>query len=159
MVSTIGTIIIMIASCRDEVYPCFRVYSIKATPSLQDGCGVYDLPVVETTGYITLSRRDRKKVNLRIMKITELNIMENMMISKKEFIMKNKISGNCVCQRGWALLVGLSALASLMSVSPMCGAESKESVSRDMTADPPAVIRDFSGGASAEKVMTVDFFV
>jgi hypothetical protein len=38
---------------------------------------VYDLPVVETTGYITLSRRDRKKVNLRITKTTELNIREN----------------------------------------------------------------------------------
>jgi hypothetical protein len=37
---------------------------------------VYDLPVVETTGYITLSLRDRENVNVRI-KITELNIIEN----------------------------------------------------------------------------------
>jgi hypothetical protein len=41
---------------------------------------VYELPVVETTGYITLSLRDREKVNLRIMEITELNIMENPVI-------------------------------------------------------------------------------
>ena len=42
--------------------------------------GVYDLPVVETTGYITLSLRDIEKVNVRIMKITELNIMKNPVI-------------------------------------------------------------------------------
>jgi hypothetical protein len=41
---------------------------------------MYDLPVVETTGYITLSLRDREKVNLRIMEITELNIIENPVI-------------------------------------------------------------------------------
>jgi hypothetical protein len=41
---------------------------------------VYDLPVVETTGYITLSLRDIEKVNVRIMKITELNIMKNPVI-------------------------------------------------------------------------------
>jgi hypothetical protein len=35
---------------------------IPPTPSLQDGRGVYALPVVETTGYITLSLRDREKV-------------------------------------------------------------------------------------------------
>ena len=34
---------------------------------------MYDLPVVETTGYITLSLRDREKVNVRI---TEINIMK-----------------------------------------------------------------------------------
>ncbi len=39
--------------------------------------GGYDLPVVETTGYITLSLRDRVKVNLGITEITELNIIEN----------------------------------------------------------------------------------
>jgi hypothetical protein len=38
---------------------------------------VYDLPVVETTGCITLSLRDRGKVNVRIMETTELNIMKN----------------------------------------------------------------------------------
>jgi hypothetical protein len=38
---------------------------------------VYYLPVVETTGYITLSRRDGEKVNLIITEITGLNIMEN----------------------------------------------------------------------------------
>jgi hypothetical protein len=38
---------------------------------------VYELPVVETTGYITLSLRDREKVNVRIMETTELNIMKN----------------------------------------------------------------------------------
>jgi hypothetical protein len=38
---------------------------------------VYDLPVVETTGYITLSLRDREKVDLKITETTELNIMEN----------------------------------------------------------------------------------
>jgi hypothetical protein len=39
---------------------------LKTAPSLQDGFGVYHLPVVETTGYNTLSLRDRKKVNVRI---------------------------------------------------------------------------------------------
>jgi hypothetical protein len=43
----------------------------------------YDLPVVETTGYITLSLRDRGKVNVRITEITELNIMENPVILSK----------------------------------------------------------------------------
>ena len=38
---------------------------------------MYDLPVVETTGYIPLSLRDREKVNQRITEITELNIIEN----------------------------------------------------------------------------------
>ena len=61
----------------DGVYPYFRVYSLKITPSLQDGWGVYDLPVVETTGYITLSLRDMEKVNLGI---AELNIMKNPVI-------------------------------------------------------------------------------
>jgi hypothetical protein len=37
---------------------------------------VYALPVVETTGYINLSLRDREKVNVRIAEITELNIMK-----------------------------------------------------------------------------------
>jgi hypothetical protein len=32
---------------------------------------------VKTTGYITLSLRDREKVNVGIMETTELNIMEN----------------------------------------------------------------------------------
>ena len=73
----------MIASRRDGVYPCFGVCSLKTTPSLQDGCGVYDLPVVETTGYTTLSLRDREKVNVRIMEITELNIMKNPVILSK----------------------------------------------------------------------------
>ena len=53
---------------------------LKKTPSLQDGRVVYHLPVVETTGYIALSLRDREKVNLRIMEITELNIIENPVI-------------------------------------------------------------------------------
>ena len=44
------------------------------------GWDVDDLPVVETTGYITLSLRDIEKVNVRIMKITELNIMKNPVI-------------------------------------------------------------------------------
>jgi hypothetical protein len=57
------------------VYPCFWVCSLKTTPSLQDGWGVYDLPVVETTGCITLSLRDREKINVRRMEITELNIL------------------------------------------------------------------------------------
>ena len=39
--------------------------------------GVYDLPVVETTGYITLSLRDKENINVRRMEITELNIIEN----------------------------------------------------------------------------------
>ena len=38
---------------------------------------MYDLPVVETTGYITLSLRDREEVDLKITEITKLNIMEN----------------------------------------------------------------------------------
>jgi len=38
---------------------------------------VYDLPVVETTGYITLSLRDREAVNERMMETTELNNMKN----------------------------------------------------------------------------------
>jgi hypothetical protein len=38
---------------------------------------VYALPVVETTGYITLSLRDIEKVNGRITEITELNVMKN----------------------------------------------------------------------------------
>jgi hypothetical protein len=58
-------------------YPYFGDCTLKTTPSLQDGCGVYDLPVVETTGYITLSLRDREKVNVRIKEVTELNIMKN----------------------------------------------------------------------------------
>jgi hypothetical protein len=62
------------------VHPCFGVCSLKTTPSLQDGWGVYELPVVETTGYITLSLRDREKVNVRIMETTELNIMKNPVI-------------------------------------------------------------------------------
>jgi hypothetical protein len=41
---------------------------------------VYDLPVVETTGYITLSLRDIENVNVRITEMTELNIMENPVI-------------------------------------------------------------------------------
>jgi hypothetical protein len=53
------------------VYPYFGVCSLKTTPSLQDGWGVYDPPVVETTGYITLSIRDREKVNKRTMETTE----------------------------------------------------------------------------------------
>jgi len=32
-------------------------------PSLQDGRIIYDLPVVETTGFITLSLRDKEKMN------------------------------------------------------------------------------------------------
>jgi hypothetical protein len=44
---------------------------------------VYALPVVETTGYITLSLRDREKVNVRITEITELNIMKNPVILSK----------------------------------------------------------------------------
>ena len=32
-------------------------------PSLQDGQTIYDLPVVETTGFITLSLRDKEKMN------------------------------------------------------------------------------------------------
>jgi hypothetical protein len=44
---------------------------------------VYDLPVVETTGYTTLSLRDRVKGNLRITEITELNIIENPVILSK----------------------------------------------------------------------------
>jgi hypothetical protein len=44
---------------------------------------VYDLPVVETTGYITLSLRDREKVTVRIKKVTELNIMKNPVILSK----------------------------------------------------------------------------
>jgi hypothetical protein len=35
--------------------------------------GVYELPVVETTGFITLSLWDRENVNVRITEITELN--------------------------------------------------------------------------------------
>ena len=50
---------------------------LKKTPSLQDGRAVYHLPVVETTGYIALSLRDREKVDLKITETTELNIMEN----------------------------------------------------------------------------------
>ncbi len=45
--------------------------------------GVYDLPVVETTGYITLSLRDRENINVRRMEITELNIMKNPVILSK----------------------------------------------------------------------------
>jgi hypothetical protein len=44
---------------------------------------VYDLPVVEPTGYITLSLRDREKVNVRIKEVTELNIMKNPVILSK----------------------------------------------------------------------------
>jgi hypothetical protein len=36
--------------------------------------------VVETIGFITLSLRDIEKVNVRIMEITELNIIENPVI-------------------------------------------------------------------------------
>ena len=32
------------------------------TPSLQDGRGEDDLPVVETTGFITLSLRDKEEI-------------------------------------------------------------------------------------------------
>ncbi|MFA6294731.1 MAG: hypothetical protein WC637_23260, partial [Victivallales bacterium] len=38
---------------------------------------MYDLPVVETTGYITLSLWDSEKINVRRMEITELDIMKN----------------------------------------------------------------------------------
>ena len=38
---------------------------------------MYDLPVVETTGYITLSLRDKEKVNIKITEITVFNIIEN----------------------------------------------------------------------------------
>jgi hypothetical protein len=41
---------------------------------------MYDSPVVETIGFITLSLRDIEKVNVRIMEITELNIIENPVI-------------------------------------------------------------------------------
>ena len=54
MVSTIGTIIMMIASWRDGVYSCFCLCSLTTTPSLQDGWGVYDLPVVETLSTIRI---------------------------------------------------------------------------------------------------------
>jgi hypothetical protein len=46
-----------------------------------------------------------------------------------------------------------------MFAYPVLMAENHGDVNRDMTADPPAVIRDFSGGAPAEQVMTIDFFV
>jgi hypothetical protein len=41
--------------------------------------------VVETTGYITLSLRDREKVNVRIMETTELNIMKNPVILSEKY--------------------------------------------------------------------------
>ena len=57
------------------------------------------------------------------------------------------------------LMCALSlAVGSMLSYLVLM-AENQDGSSRDMTADPPAVVRDFSGGASAEKVMTVDFFV
>jgi hypothetical protein len=62
------------------VYPCFWIWSLKITPSLQDGWGVYELPVVETTGYIALSLRDREKINVRKREITELNIVKSPVI-------------------------------------------------------------------------------
>ncbi|MCX6985390.1 MAG: hypothetical protein NT118_11680 [Lentisphaerae bacterium] len=43
---------------------------------------MYD-PEVETTGYITLSLRDREKINVRRMEITDLNIMKNPVILSK----------------------------------------------------------------------------
>ncbi len=39
--------------------------------------GVYELPVVETTGYITLFLWERENVNVRITEIIEFNIMKN----------------------------------------------------------------------------------
>ena len=45
---------------------------------------MYD-PVVETTGYIALSLRDRENVNVRITEITELNIMKNPVILSKKY--------------------------------------------------------------------------
>ena len=37
----------------------------RNTPSLQDGWGVYDLPVVETTGFITLSPWDKDNLTIQ----------------------------------------------------------------------------------------------
>jgi hypothetical protein len=34
------------------------------TPSLKDEWNVYNIPVVETTGFITISLRDKENVNL-----------------------------------------------------------------------------------------------
>jgi hypothetical protein len=44
---------------------------------------VYDLPVVETTGYITLSLRDREEVDLKITETTELNILSKYLNSRR----------------------------------------------------------------------------
>jgi hypothetical protein len=57
------------------------------------------------------------------------------------------------------LMCALSLAVGSMLSYPVLMAENQDGVNRDMSADPPAVVRDFSGGASAEKVMTVDFFV
>ncbi|HCE43799.1 MAG TPA: hypothetical protein DET40_09655 [Lentisphaeria bacterium] len=69
MVSTIGTASKDIPSCRDGAIKDKMSQKNESylgiPPSLQDECTLYDLPVVETTGYIPLSLRDKEKDKLK----------------------------------------------------------------------------------------------
>jgi len=66
MVLTIGIITDVISSCRDGVRKDKMVqneeFDMGMPSSLQDGWIVCDLPVVETTGFITLSLRDKEGI-------------------------------------------------------------------------------------------------
>jgi hypothetical protein len=78
---------------------------------------------------------------------------------KKVYKMKMESSCSQIILRCRTLMCALSLVVGAMFSYPVLMAENQDGVNRDMTADPPAVIRDFSGGAPAEQVMTVDFFV